>query len=128
MCARKLADSRLSQVRYDEFASVTVNTFISRGIWGAWLLVGALISASLDSVPDFPAVLKHARASQFQLRSHSDPASRAHHTVPASVVPALPTALPWQSFAPPVEGAPLRGNLRFAIWRASDSSPPLYHI
>jgi len=106
-----------------------VNTFISRGIWCACLLVGALISASLDNVPDFPAVIKHARASQsFQLNSQSDPASRAHQTVPTGVVPALPSGLHCQFYPSILEGAPLGGNLQSFIWRASDSSPPLYHV
>jgi len=116
-------------VRYDEFALRTVNTFISRSIWGAWLICGMLISASLDSVPDFPAVIKQARASQpFQFDNHSDSASRAHDTVPASVVPALPPGLHWQYFPSRFESVPLPSSLRFFICRASDSSPPLYRI
>jgi hypothetical protein len=104
-----------------------VNTFISRGIWCAWLLLGALISASLDSVPDFPAVIKHARASQsFQLRSHSDPASRAHQTVPVSIIPLLSAAFHWPSFSLILEGAPSSSQSPFVIWQASDSSPPLF--
>jgi len=104
-----------------------VNTFISRWIWGTWLICGMLISASLDSVPDFPAVIKQARASQaFQSASHFDSASRAHDTVPAGVIPASPPALHWQSFPSRFESVLSPGSLRFCILRASDSSPPLY--
>jgi hypothetical protein len=108
-----------------------VNTFISLGMWGAWLLFGTLLSASLDSIPDFPAVLKQAGARQaIQCGSHSDPAARAHRSVPAGVIPALPPSLSVQSISAMFESAPLRvpGNLRFVIWRASDSSPPQSYI
>ena len=96
---------------------------IRYALWTTWALCALVISATVDDVPDSPAVLKDGSVSQPLLDSvHAqsivEPQERS--------LSALPENIPvrWHDI-PRMPASGLPPNSLGAICRVSDSSPPL---
>lgn len=103
---------------------VSVNTVVKYSILVAWALSALLFCATLDKVPDDPAVLKQLTAPHSpEFKHHSQPAPQVFHAVVTERA-SSPAQLGVGVLARQSDIQPPAGPA-VALRRAADSSPPL---